>query len=64
MTSGKRMPKVQYSIRQIVILGPPVVPPDILEEGLLTTCEHREIALDHIARTSEAVFHLQIVKRS
>lgn len=64
MTSDKRMPKVQYSIRQIVILGPRMVPQDILDEGLLTKCEHRDIALEHITRTAEAVFHLQIVKRS
>ena len=64
MTSDRKTPKAQRSVKQIVILGPQLIPDDILAEGVLTPGDQRDIALDHITRTSHAVFHLRIVKHS
>jgi hypothetical protein len=64
MTTETRNPSAEHLVRQIVVLGPELIPADILEEGLLTLGDQRDIALDHITRTSDAVFHLRLVKRA
>lgn len=38
----------------------PEVPPELLGEDFLTPEDHREITLDHIERTSEMVWKLEI----
>ena len=40
----------------------PKLPDEVEEGGLLTPEDHRDLTLDHIARTSEIVGHVQIVK--
>jgi hypothetical protein len=38
----------------------PEVPPELLGEDCLTPDDHRDITLDHINRTSEVVWKLEI----
>ncbi len=57
-------PEPAVSCTQILVLGDNLVPEDIAAEGLLTAEDYREIALDHIDRTSDFVFRLQITRRS
>jgi hypothetical protein len=52
------------SLTEVVILGPQLVPEDIVAEGLLTPDDYRALAIDHIERTCEYIFELQIVKRA
>lgn len=49
---------------RIGVLGSELVPDDIASEGLLTPEDYRAIALDHIERTSDAVYTLQIVLKA
>ena len=49
---------------RIVVLGSQLVPDDIASEGLLTPEDYRALALDHIERTSVAVYTLQIVLKA
>ena len=40
----------------------PQLPQDVVEDDLLTPEDHRDLTLDHIARTSEIVAHIEICK--
>jgi hypothetical protein len=42
----------------------PELPEDVVADNLLTTEDHRDLTLDHIARTSDFVGRLKIVKRA
>jgi hypothetical protein len=41
----------------------PQLPDDVEADGLLTQEDRRDLTLDHIARTSEVVVKLEIIKR-
>lgn len=40
----------------------PQLPVDVEEDGMLTAEDHRDLTLDHIARTSELVATIEILK--
>ena len=40
----------------------PRLPVDVEEDGMLTAEDHRDLTLDHIARTSELVATIEILK--
>jgi hypothetical protein len=40
----------------------PQLPDDVEDDGLLTAEDHRDLTLDHIARTSELVARIEILK--
>jgi hypothetical protein len=46
---------------QIWVRGPEL-PQNVVDDDLLTTEDHRDLTLDHIARTSDVVAHLEICK--
>jgi hypothetical protein len=46
---------------QILVLGPEL-PEEVEEAGLLTPEDHRDLTLDHIARTSALVAQIEIIK--
>lgn len=52
-----------FSFKQVWIHGLEL-PDDVEEDGLLTPEDRRELALDHISRTSDYVVKIEIVKRS
>jgi hypothetical protein len=51
------------AITQIWVRGPKL-PEDVEAAGLLTPEDRRDLTLDHIARTSDVVAHLEIRRRS
>lgn len=52
------------TMTSVVVLGAQLVPDDIAAEGLLTPEDYQALALDHIERTSDAIFQFQIILRS
>lgn len=42
----------------------PELPQDVVEDDLLTPEDHRDLTLDHIARTSEFIGQIRIVRRA
>ena len=42
----------------------PELPQDVVEDNLLTAEDHRDLTLDHIARTSEFIGQIRIVKKA
>jgi hypothetical protein len=56
---GRRQSPVTFT--QIWIRGPRL-PQDVIDDNLLTPEDHRDLTLDHIARTSDVVAHLEICK--
>jgi hypothetical protein len=56
-----RPPALPVTFTQFWVRGPQL-PQDVVEADLLTPEDHRDLTLDHIARTSEVVGHLEICK--
>lgn len=42
----------------------PELPQEVLEDDLLTAEDHRDLTLDHIARTSDFIAQIRIVKKA
>jgi hypothetical protein len=51
------------TIQHILVWGPKL-PEEVEEADLLTPEDHRDLTLDHIARTSTVVAHIEIIKRT
>jgi hypothetical protein len=60
-TNGDREASHGTLATAIWIRGPQL-PPDVEEDALLTAEDHRDLTLDHIARTSELVATIEILK--
>jgi hypothetical protein len=56
-----RRPGPTITFTQIWVRGPQL-PQDVVEADLLTAEDHRDLTLDHIARTSDVVAHVEICK--
>ena len=59
---GKRHSK--QMAQPILFVWGPELPEDVESDNLLTAEDRRDLTLDHIARTSDFVVHLEIRKRS
>lgn len=55
----RRTPAVTFTT--IWVKGPEL-PEEVVSDNLLTPEDHRDLTLDHIARTSDVVAHLEICK--
>jgi hypothetical protein len=40
------------------------LPEDVVDDDVLTAEDHRDLALDHIARTSDLIGQIRIVKKA
>jgi hypothetical protein len=62
-SSAVSEPKRGASMKQIWVRGPKL-PEEVESDGLLTPEDHRDLTLDHIARTSDVVVRIEITKRA
>ena len=60
-TDAKPKSRPTFTATHIWVRGPQL-PVEVVEDGLLTPEDHRDLTLDHIARTSELVAQVQITK--
>jgi hypothetical protein len=59
VTPGAVAPPITFT--HIWVRGPQL-PQDVIDDDLLTAEDHRDLTLDHIARTSDIVAHVEICK--
>ena len=59
--SRRRAAKPTFTSSLVWVRGPQL-PEDVEADGLLTPEDHRDLTLDHIARTSDLVAHIEIRK--
>jgi hypothetical protein len=68
LDTGKRVrkPKARPYVPAVtsthICVRGPQLPQDIVEDDLLTPEDHRDLTLDHIARTSDIIAHVEICK--
>ena len=58
---SRKAPAQPITFTKIWVRGPQL-PQDVVDDNHLTPEDHRDLTLDHIARTSDVVAHLEICK--